>query len=238
MVRKSITKEKGKRPVAMMEKEETTLMEKEEPTLMEKEDPTLVEKEDPTAHPAIEPTPSVKTKVPKAKGSKVSKPKVTGTHVMKEVLSKVVISREKPQTVVTPPAKDKMEKEKAPVIKTLKIAPKKRNSYLRTLKNSNINVKVSGPTRMRNFARVFLHKLNNDESVYSHSTSVEQQLYLPISKGITKLTIGANQELQRVTDQIVRSYISRACMLAHINNKACSVTVSNLDTVANYFTAI
>lgn len=132
------------------------------------------------------------------------------------------------------PAVKVSEKTEAPSAKPNKRAPQKLAYMRKHLKNHKSKL-VSGPTRMRKFLHSCLHSLReNKDSYYKSNTPKHQQLFLSSDESINKASSDAIDELCRAADQLGRSYVSRACMLAH-SNKSHSVSVVNLRTVINFF---
>lgn len=118
-----------------------------------------------------------------------------------------------------------------------KVQPKKKFAYMRKAPANMINT-VSGPTRMRNFFRTCLSLINGDgSSFYTTGTPKSQHLFLPVAQDISKASGPALKELQQTASLLSRFYVSRACMLAHSNNRTHSVTVANLRTVDAFFVA-
>lgn len=108
-------------------------------------------------------------------------------------------------------------------------------AYMRKQSKNHKSKLVSGPTRMRNFLHSCLTSLrDNKDSFYKENTPKHQQLFLSSDETINKASSAAIDELCRAADQLGRSYVSRACMLAH-SNKSHSVSVVNLRTVTNFF---
>ena len=135
--------------------------------------------------------------------------------------------------IVAPPRTAKVNTEKTKT-KTKKPASKKVYRYMRKCDN----VEVSGPTRMHKFARACLIAQNNSESPYTASPGQEHFLNLDSVKGITKLTLAANKELCNTANHIIRSLVSRACMLVNATHTSKGVTVASLHIVNNFFTAV
>jgi len=132
-------------------------------------------------------------------------------------------------------ARNLEKKEVLQVVK--KVAPKKKFAYMRKAPSNVINT-VSGPTRMRNFFRTCLTLINGDgSSFYTPGSSKSQHLFLPVAQDISKASALALKELQQTANLLSRFYVSRACMLAHSNNRTHSVTVANLRTVDTFFLA-
>jgi len=129
---------------------------------------------------------------------------------------------------VAPP---RQNAEKKTLSKTKKPATKKVYRYMRKCKS----VEVSGPTRMHKFARACLFDLNNETSLYTPNPSQQSDFKLDAVKGVTKLTKGANKELCQTANQIIRSLVSRACLLSKAATASRSVTVANLDVVDKFF---
>ena len=137
--------------------------------------------------------------------------------------------------VVTAPRNTNITKEIKEVKKQkLKGCPRKKYRYMRKCND----VEVSGPSRMRKFARSCLLMLDSGDSFYNSNNNDDHKLYLDASKGVTKITQDANKELCSVANQIIRSYVSRACVLAKLNNSTRSVTVKNLAIVDKYFSTL
>lgn len=121
--------------------------------------------------------------------------------------------------------------------KTIDGDAKKEGQYMRKSPTKRLRI-LSGPTRMRKFVRACLAALESPETFYTTDCPEHQQLYLPIAQGIRKLSSGALKELQQFVDKTARSYVSRACMLAHSTNRVQNVTVSHLQTVDKYFVSL
>jgi hypothetical protein len=111
---------------------------------------------------------------------------------------------------------------------------KRAGQYMR----KDLNVRVSGSTRMRKFVRACLLSLNSGETFYTSNVPEEEQLLLDSNIGVTKLTADANKELCLVADKIVRSYVTRASMIGQANKSSNSVTEKNLEIVSLYFNGI
>lgn len=125
----------------------------------------------------------------------------------------------------------KLDKEKI----GLKTEPTKRNSYLRSQNCNSQKLQLSGPTRMKNFLRSCLLSLNQGDSFYSAETKSSEKLYLPVAKGITKISLAANFEFQNLLERTAKTYIGQASALTKASSHKKNITAAHLQLVDKFF---
>lgn len=90
---------------------------------------------------------------------------------------------------------------------------------------------------MSKFLRQSISQLNNQE-IYKTTTPNHERLFLPVAKGVKKVSSAAVKTYRNIAERLVASYISRASLIAHSLNHVRGITASNLRIVDSFFVAV
>jgi hypothetical protein len=113
----------------------------------------------------------------------------------------------------------------------------KRHTRLPYIRKHTGLSKVSGQTRMSKFLRQSINQLNNQD-YYKNTTPSHERLFLPVAKGVKKVSSAAVKTYRNIAERLVASYISRASLIAHSLNHVRGITSANLRIVDSFFVAV
>jgi hypothetical protein len=111
----------------------------------------------------------------------------------------------------------------------------KRRSYLSSNNCIPQKLQLSGPTRMKKFLRSCLISLNQGDNFYTAETKNSEKLYLPVAKGITKISLAANFEFQKLLERTAKTYIGQAGVLTKASGHKKNITAAHFQVVDKFF---
>lgn len=114
----------------------------------------------------------------------------------------------------------------------IKVTPAKAN-----IKKKTINFQKRQPRlgRTRRCLKQWMNCLNTTSAFYDDNERNETQLYLPIACGVRKISKKFLIDFNLLIQRLAKSYVSRACVLAHVVKQCNAVTPQHLETVDTFF---